>query len=425
MKTPKLYLLAAALFVLGAALFLCSRSLHATHLLKELHIHPSMAAKLCAAGLVLALLLAGSSPLRETVHRVVGAGWRWLTEERENPTTQKDGWALLAGLRFVLASIVIIFHVNFLCFGMATGHWTYALSMAGGFAAVMGFFLISGYSIAASVGREKGGFLRRRFWRIFPLFWSAFLLACVPFLVWGPHIREGAGVVLNAPTNPWAYVGNALCLQTAIFDPLVTFKPSWSLFAEVFYYALALLFIRCSKLEILALIGASIAWWFISYQASGATTLAWAWLLGFALYRFRSQRLFIVLALVAPAFMLATCNYDVAFRGSLGWATVVITSIALVAAPYVKIGDKWKSRLNWAGDVSYPLYLTHWPIYAGLYPVLFLIYGPAFKSTWLTPIVFLAIVVPAAVAFYYLIDLPVRRWSASRSTKAKEALATT
>jgi peptidoglycan/LPS O-acetylase OafA/YrhL len=56
-------------------------------------------------------------------------------------------------------------------------------------AAVIGFFLISGYSIAASLQRSSKGFYRRRFLRIYPIYFFAIVTTHILSLVLGSGIQ--------------------------------------------------------------------------------------------------------------------------------------------------------------------------------------------------------------------------------------------
>jgi peptidoglycan/LPS O-acetylase OafA/YrhL len=91
-------------------------------------------------------------------------------------------WKVLAGLRFFLAWIVVCYHLknfipdygkDFLCtFGKLNG-----------LTAVLGFLLISGYSIAHSLTKNPEGFYNRRFLRIYPLYFCAVIVSLIPFLI--------------------------------------------------------------------------------------------------------------------------------------------------------------------------------------------------------------------------------------------------
>lgn len=87
-------------------------------------------------------------------------------------------WAILAGLRFLLALIVVGVHLarfanpnSLIC----------RMAHLGGFTAVIGFLVVSGISMAASVERRPQGFLGRRVLRIYPLYLAAVLAPLLLF----------------------------------------------------------------------------------------------------------------------------------------------------------------------------------------------------------------------------------------------------
>src|ERR1019366_8528321 len=105
-------------------------------------------------------------------------------------------WEALALLRFFLAWIVLSQHLT-----SVTDHsgWVEALSSFDGKAAVVGFLLVSGYSIAASLDRESEGFYRRRFLRVYPLYFFAIVFA-VALEAWTkghvPWVRAAGNLLL-------------------------------------------------------------------------------------------------------------------------------------------------------------------------------------------------------------------------------------
>ena len=94
---------------------------------------------------------------------------RLRTLERADASSDNnDQWALLAGLRFFLSMTVILGHCALLINTDKTGIFGAGLLNPG--SAVFGFFILSGYSIAASLDRDVSDFYRRRIVRIWPLY---------------------------------------------------------------------------------------------------------------------------------------------------------------------------------------------------------------------------------------------------------------
>jgi hypothetical protein len=92
-----------------------------------------------------------------------------------------DKWSILAGVRFLLASIVAF---NHLAEYVSLGHFRF-IPMFGAFEAILGFLLISGYSIASSYVQQPRGFLYRRAKRIYPVYLVAIAATIVVTLTVG------------------------------------------------------------------------------------------------------------------------------------------------------------------------------------------------------------------------------------------------
>jgi peptidoglycan/LPS O-acetylase OafA/YrhL len=78
-----------------------------------------------------------------------------------------NNWALLGGLRFFLAFIVLTAHLGWY---LPKSDPFLKFDKFSPVVAVLGFLLISGFSIAASLNASPKGYYFRRFIRIFPLY---------------------------------------------------------------------------------------------------------------------------------------------------------------------------------------------------------------------------------------------------------------
>jgi peptidoglycan/LPS O-acetylase OafA/YrhL len=235
-----------------------------------------------------------------------------------------------------------------------------------GKAAVVGFLLVSGYSIAASLDREGDGFYRRRFFRIYPLYLSAVLFA-VALEAWtGGHVRVPEQTFGSLGWLTAA--GNLLFLQTFLVKPVAFDVALWSLAPEVFYYALAPLFARMDRKWLLAIISISLACyalpkhtdWGMGYLVLSKFTAAnyiWCWLIGFLLWRDSSSPLTIAFALIGIPQMIFSNNTP----GPLAVVTLVLTLTLLIFAGNIAMPARLKSIADYLGDLSYPLYLFHIP----------------------------------------------------------------
>ncbi len=86
----------------------------------------------------------------------------------QKETTSESSWAVLAALRLFLSMIVVLGH--FSIFIKSDPYNIFGNGYFVAVSAVFGFFLISGFSIAASLDREPHSFYGRRFLRIWPLY---------------------------------------------------------------------------------------------------------------------------------------------------------------------------------------------------------------------------------------------------------------
>jgi len=276
-------------------------------------------------------------------------------------------WPLLGGVRFLLALIV------------ANGHLPVFLPASGlsgpfdnisGLAAVLGFLVISGFSIAASYAKKPQGYYRRRAVRIVPLYVLAIVFSAVCTRPFGGVVHGMNGNWFRTP--PWfIVVQNLFFAQGFTVRSIATDTVVWSLSIEVFFYVFTPLFSRLSQLALLLIAGASLGLFLISpsfgalyyaYMQTGAATalLGWAWLAGFIAFRHRNH---LVAALVVLGFSIAALALNPNFDGTHWLPTMVLVAIVIGFGNRIH-GPRWlASVLSLLGDVSYPLYLFHYPIY--------------------------------------------------------------
>ena len=315
-----------------------------------------------------------------------------------------DPWAALAGLRFVLAFVVVCHHLA----GFSPGFlFPCPIGLFGGFAAVLGFFMISGYSMAHSLTTDPNRltFYERRFRRIYPLYvWGIFLPA---LLTAGALLLWRHGFTPAQSTGFTDYVV-ALVFGNGIVRPqFVANGVLWSLCVEVLLYAASPFLLRCSY-RTLVIIAAASAVCFVAHnlftnqeyyaEMYGASTfcLAWAFVAGFAFYRFRDK--------LPPTPILATIAAGMVFaypemlKEPLSPLTVGGCVLIIRSLDKIKITAAAASRLHWLGNISFCLYVVHAPVMAaaaGLHN------SSALAIT--------AACLAAAVASYYLVDLPTRK----------------
>ncbi|MBN3816262.1 acyltransferase [Paraburkholderia sp. Se-20369] len=280
------------------------------------------------------------------------------------PNVSKDQWAILAGLRFFLATTVVLGH--FSLFVRLDPHHIVGDGYLNPGSAVFGFFILSGFSIASSVARETEGFYGRRFLRIWPLYLASIAFAVAVSVFLAPHgftWPRGSGV---PRASTFETIVSLLMLQTVLAYPIATVGPIWSLSAEWWHYMIAPLLKRLSNTLLALWIAASFVAFLtilpppghgIDFLQHGRVfvTTSWLWITGFLYYRWRGTPLgFLVLML--PSTFAATLGH---FTG----APLFISIFVLVASTEIRVAKSLLRPLNFLGDYSYALYLFHIPAF--------------------------------------------------------------
>jgi peptidoglycan/LPS O-acetylase OafA/YrhL len=276
----------------------------------------------------------------------------------------KNPWQVLALLRFLLAMIVVCGHLQ----SIAPGHPATLPGNLGGFAAVIGFLIISGYSIAHSIDRRPHGFYRRRVLRIYPLYVSAVFFSLVPFLI--AHSRA-ISTIAYVPTFPTIKVFflNLVMLQNFTGKTMTCNPPLWTLPIEFAWYLTAPLLARLHKTALLAIIAASAILFITRLKLThdwdanpplglGILFLGWAWVGGFAFYHSHKIPLAAVVLVAASLLMIVLCGKP---GEDLGPVTIGVAAMMVALAPKVSIPAWVAAVCDFLGDLSYPLYLVHVP----------------------------------------------------------------
>lgn len=323
-----------------------------------------------------------------------------------------EKWSLLAGLRFVLASIVAVNHLpDFI----PIGAWG-LIPRFGAFEAILGFLLISGYSIGASYMKQPDGFVWRRIKRIYPVYLASIALV---FVV----------VVLEQSSAPslWVVLANVLFLNQIVTASSFV-GPAWSLALEFWLYCLTpLLFLthdgNLKKLVWLSFVA------FVAYTC-GRTLFHWdyysglgyglnllllsfIWVAGLRLARNPQQPKPILkeIALIFAAHIALSVAIQFASRwkhGDVaafflydlpGFALQACTLVLVLWSFFRLLTVKAKrgpasAWLRTLGDISYPLYLVHIPVY-------FFLKRAGFAS----PLLYFAAAVVFSALMYKLLDL--------------------
>jgi peptidoglycan/LPS O-acetylase OafA/YrhL len=336
--------------------------------------------------------------------------------------------ASLDALRGVAALAVVLFHV---CIPLGL------IAAPNGYLAVDFFFLLSGYVLAHAYGdrlrrgRAAAWFIRLRLERLYPLAAAGVLLgiagAAIRYAPW----LHGTGAVEFVVTA----IANLLILPLgrlsyASDHPLFAFNaPVWSLFWEIvvngLYGAVAVLLDGALLAALVILAGLAVAAVSLEHGslqagaeaasfAAGAARVGYSFFCGVALQRLvrphpANHR--------HPGPILAAC-----LLALILWSPMLVDSrwfdpaMVLFAFPAVLVlalqgepAGVARRLALFVGDVSYPLYVTHFPIMQlFLYAV-----GPRKPvGTTLALLIAaeLATILVVAVLFLLLYDRPLRAW---------------
>ncbi|WP_168583101.1 acyltransferase family protein [Gephyromycinifex aptenodytis] len=283
----------------------------------------------------------------------------------------------LNNLRLILATLVAVVHASAISLGTqpVLGR-TEVGSMA-----VDAFFVLSGFLVARSYDRI-GSFIRyawHRFLRIMPLFW---IVLIVTAFVVAPAIAALEGQsplsVFQGENASWHYVvENSLLyiapqnfgvagLPNGTATPHVVNGALWTLFYEVVCYVMVACLgvvglLRRNRWLVIALAGlfgaATITQEFTDIDLPAGLFLRffWVFLLGTLAYLYQ-DRLPITWpwALVALGVVAASLAFLHDYRSLGGPAFAYLCMWAVVRTPWLRRNLRW--------DLSYGMYVFHWPI---------------------------------------------------------------
>jgi peptidoglycan/LPS O-acetylase OafA/YrhL len=362
----------------------------------------------------------------------------------------KPHYRILDGLRGVAALMVIWYHV-FEAFATSP----YDQGFNHGYLAVDFFFILSGFVIGYAYDdrwgkMKKKDFFKRRLIRLQPMIIMGAVLGAVTFFIQG-------GVMWNGTRVAVSMIMIALLLQLFLIPAIPGSGaevrgngemfplngPSWSLFFEYIgniLYALILRRLSTRALTVLVVIaGAGLAVFAVG-NFSGFGHLGVGWTI--ADYNLIGGFLRLLFSFSAGLLMSRVFR-PVRIRGVFWICSLAV--IVLLSMPYIGNGDSpWMNGLydavcvilifpvlvylgasgmttdkittgmcKWLGDISYPLYIVH-------YPFMYLFYayvwknGLTFVQTWpLTLVVFFGNILLAYLCLK-LYDEPVRRFLTKR-----------
>jgi len=356
----------------------------------------------------------------------------------ENVRVRREYFPLLDGIRGLAAITIMYRHMGL--FGVPVTSESYL--------AVDLFFLLSGAVIANAYedrlrgGMEAGDFLIRRVIRLYPMIFIGIALGAVMCLV-------GAG-----PPGQREHLLSIVALSLVLLpdNPLVPLVgnlngPAWSLFYELLVnaaYAMGVRRLSGRALAVICLISSVILCAAAAYKGHldtgytaksfvfGVGRVGFSFFAGVALYRLHlagrlnvPRRLrgrlgaAIAVALLALA-MLVSPGTPLRPVFSLAAVFLVFPSVVILGLSS-DMGQRAKSACRVLGEVSYPLYLIHFPLIQ--------IVGGLLIQRHLPGLLLPAAVAfgPAAVALAWSldrwVDAPVRKLLARRYTTLRSRLA--
>jgi peptidoglycan/LPS O-acetylase OafA/YrhL len=345
----------------------------------------------------------------------------------------------LTGFRAFALSTVLVYHSNFHTW---PGSWI----------AIQMFFVLSGFLITAmlaSEGDRKGrvslkGFYSRRAARLLP----PLLLTIVGIIIYASFVH-----VADAAERVWGDSSAALFYyadyrQAYGHEPFFGYlAQTWSLSVEEQFYViwsvlmvLAVKFQRRWVAYTLAVSGLAFSYGDSLWQAFSApkfnnavfTRIYYAFdtradaiflgcLLGllatdgyFSQWRRRPKQVLSIAAVLSVAFLIWILYNAPLFQERLVVWWIPLTSLAsasiiihFVVSPK-GLGSRFVGLglFVFLGDLTYTLYLVHWPVYLALQP------GPTGThwSYWPTELVRLAIIFAIAIGSWFFIEKPLLRW---------------
>lgn len=395
-----------------------------------------------------------------------------MVETKENIVSSasyadtKPHYALLDGLRGAAALMVVWYHVfEGFAFAQGTGIETFNHGHIG----VDFFFMLSGFVISYAYddrwqapGEKRltlTDFFKRRLIRLHPMIIIGAIIGLITFMIQG-------GVKWDGTETPIQWVMVALLMGMLLLPayPGAGYDvrgngemyslngPSWSLFFEYLGNIMYALFIRRLSNKSLACLVAvtGVLWaWFAIGNVSGYDMLGIGWTLDGANFFGGLLRMtfpFTLGMLLARNFKpvhvpgifwlsiavmfglfsvpyipadLCPCLQGISLNSAYELACIVLVFPVIVwlAASGSMTTNLSSKVCKFLGDISYPLYIVH-------YPVMYLFYSWLIKNkmytlgeTWLVVVLVFAVNITLAYTCLKLYDEPVRRWLAKRFTK--------
>ena len=374
---------------------------------------------------------------------------------KKQDTKTKDSkphYALLDGLRGVAALLVVWYHV-FEGFQFA-GNKPVIDFINHGYLAVDFFFILSGFVVGYAYDNRwgktltLGGFFRRRLIRLQPMVIMGAVIGAVSFLLSGMERWDGTHATL------WltflAFVCGCLMLPALPGMPrevrgngemFPLNGPCWSLFFEYIGNIVYALLIRRLSTRLLAVLSFALCCaltWFAVTDQSGYSSIGVGWtvdrtnILGGSLRMLCPFTMGILMSRIfkpmknvrgafwtSAALLLAIFHVPYIYsEGALSLNGVFEAACIIGVFPLVvwyaasgKTTDIASTRIcRFLGDISYPLYIVHYPIMYAFYMWLIKTRQYTLYETWPAALAAVSASIILAWLCLKLYDMPVRKW---------------
>ncbi|SFU56708.1 Peptidoglycan/LPS O-acetylase OafA/YrhL, contains acyltransferase and SGNH-hydrolase domains [Pustulibacterium marinum] len=366
----------------------------------------------------------------------------------------KQHFEILDGLRGVAAIIVVLFHILEI---FSNGDHTKQL-LNHGYLAVDFFFMLSGFVIAHAYddrwnSMNLKSFFQRRIIRLQPMIISGMTLGALLF-----YFSDAANlfpIVHNTPVWKvilimilgWFLIPVPLSMDIRGWQEMYPLNgPAWSLFFEYIaniLYALVLRKLNNKVLTVLTLIaggllihlaftsssGDIIGGWSLSVEQLhiGFARLLFPFLAGILLCRTGLKKTISGNFFVCAFLLIAVLVFPRLGGHSDLWmnslydiiAIVIVFPIILLLGANSTHKPTTTLKLSkFLGDLSYPLYITHFPIVYVFYAWV-INHNITLENAWPTAIAVLLIsIITAYVALQYF-DIPIRKWLTKKILHSK------
>ena len=373
-------------------------------------------------------------------------------------TDTKPHYELLDGLRGVAAILVVIYHIfEGLAFAEATDGVGSGLitTLNHGHIAVDFFFILSGFVISYAYDdrwgkMSVGGFFKRRLIRLHPMLMMGAVIGAIAFFASGCERWDGT-------VTPASWVMIALLLSMCMIPavPGAPYEvrgngemfplngPGWSLFFEYIGNICYALFMRRMSTKVLAfftlLLGLTHAWFFIGdisqYDMVGVgwtinevnffggfIRMLFPFSLGMLLARtFKPRKVqgafwicsSVLIAVFAVPYIPSEGNISLNCLYEFACIAFIFPALVWLGACGTAGGTTGKVN-RFLGELSYPLYIVHYPIMYIFYAWLIKKDIYTISGCWAVALLVIMSSISLAYLCLKLYDEPLRRWLSRR-----------